>query len=148
MNIREFDYQNDISLYVSGDIEAFKESFPGITIPSILKSEIEHGFKSFCINDFNCAYTAVENEKPVGFVVVSIHYFYMIPQGYIESIYVDSDHRGNGISHELINKATEWARSKGANTIRLDVSLTNEIAISAYQKNGFIQTRIQMEKFT
>jgi ribosomal protein S18 acetylase RimI-like enzyme len=146
MEIRAFNKQYDIPLYVEGDVEAWKESYPGVTLPLSAMSEIERGFKNYVSDDNCCAFTAIENEQPIGFVIVTLEFFIVIPQGYISSIYVKPKYRGKGIGAALIGQAESWAKAKGAKSIKLDVSRINETAISTYEKSGFVTTRYQMDK--
>ena len=146
MEIREFDKKYDIPLYVEGDVEAWKESYPGVTLPLSAISEVERGFNNFVSDDSCCAFTAIVDEQPIGFVIVTLEYFIVIPQGYISSIYVKPKYRGQGIGTALIGQVESWAKAKGAKSIKLDVSRVNESAISTYEKSGFVTTRYQMDK--
>lgn len=60
--------------------------------------------------------------------------------GHIFLIYVDPDHRRQGIASALIDRAREHAKSHGQKQIGLQVFLANPNALSLYQKLGF-QTR-------
>lgn len=146
MKIMKFKAERDLDLYLEGDIAAFKESFPGITISHDLESQIRSGIYGIESHEDIDAFTLFENDYSVGFVVVSMQWFYCIPQGYIDSIYVRNDYRKKGHGKALLAKAEEWAVLRGAKSIRLDVSISNQQAVVSYEKSGFSSTRVQMER--
>ena len=146
MDIREYDETIDNEFYLEGDVDAFKNSFPGVAVPGSLISEFKHARSGISENPFKAGFTAINELGYLGFVVVSLMSFYNVPGAYVESIYVRESNRGHGVVEALLDKAQEWALSQGAKYIELDVSLSNERAISAYEKHGFIQTRVQMQK--
>lgn len=146
MDIREFDADRDIDLYVEGDVDSFRESFPGVSVPGSLITEFRDE-RLRLINDSHVAGFTAQNELgPEGFVVVSSHYFYVVPGAYIETIYVREEFRGSGVVGALLERAEVWAKANGARFLQLDVSQVNQRAIAAYEKNGFSKTRIQMQK--
>lgn len=146
MEFRDFTIHNDLELYVKGDVEAFKESFPGVTLPAEMISEISNGIRTISHLEETQGITAVEEHVPVGFVIVSLQMFYVIPFAYIESIYLEPTFRGTGVVDMLLSKAEEWGSSRGAKFVQLDVSIVNESARKAYERLGYINTRLQMEK--
>jgi ribosomal protein S18 acetylase RimI-like enzyme len=60
--------------------------------------------------------------------------------GHIFLVYVDPQHRRQGIATELIDRARQWAKGHGQRQIGLQVFLANENALSLYRNLGF-QTR-------
>lgn len=64
----------------------------------------------------------------------------------VSDLYVDSEHRGSGVGKELLKKVEAFARSKGANWLRISVMAQNSIARSAYEKTGFTELYVEMEK--
>ena len=146
MDVLEYMPIRDLDLYVKGDLEAFRQSFPGLSVPGPLRSPMIQELKALETTEYCAAYTAVLDEEPIGFVIVEMRAFYSIPQGYVSSIYVDKKHRRMGVSSQLLERAERWAKSKGAYSLTLDVSLVNEKALSAYEASGYTETRVQMEK--
>lgn len=144
MKILPFDLERDFDLYLTGDTEAFSQSFPGLSITPDIRTSIESGINGLPFAEGIAALTLVD-EKPIGFVVVSLRWFYTIPQGYIESIFVHPDRRGSGARKLLIDAAKEWSCQQGARSVTLDVSAGNTAAIEAYRSSGFAVTRHQME---
>jgi ribosomal protein S18 acetylase RimI-like enzyme len=60
--------------------------------------------------------------------------------GHIFLIYVDPQHRRQGIATALIDRAKDWAKSRGQTHIGLQVFINNDNALNLYQNLGF-QTR-------
>jgi len=56
---------------------------------------------------------------------------------FISDLVVLPAYRGRGLGRALLEKAEEHARRHGATTLRLEVLVKNEVAITLYQKSGF-----------
>ena len=54
------------------------------------------------------------------------------PVGYIEGWFIDEDLRGQGLGHQLVRTAEDWARSQGLKEMGSDTWLENEISIRAH----------------
>jgi len=63
---------------------------------------------------------------------------------YLGFMYVDPAHRGKGVNQLIIAALSQWARSRNLTELRLEVYYTNESAIRAYEKSGFIRHLITM----
>ncbi|WP_109853546.1 GNAT family N-acetyltransferase [Aquimarina sp. AU58] len=64
--------------------------------------------------------------------------------GYIGFMYVKDQHRGKGVSQEIIKYLCDWFASKNLEEIRLTVYDQNPRAIRAYEKVGFKKHLIEM----
>ncbi|MES2818518.1 MAG: GNAT family N-acetyltransferase [Pseudomonadota bacterium] len=146
MDIVSLDLQRDLELYLEGEVEAFQHSFPGVSLSHVQRAEMKASVVELAGNQDFAAFTALSENRPVGFVVVSMQWFYTSPQGYIDSIYVMAEHRAQGIGGQLLNAAEHWAAQRGARSVRLDVSVVNTTAIGMYESAGFGVTRVQMER--
>jgi ribosomal protein S18 acetylase RimI-like enzyme len=58
---------------------------------------------------------------------------------WIQSLYIDPDHRGTGLVELLIGHLTAACRSAGALDLRLYVHRSNQRAIRAYKRCGFAE---------
>lgn len=67
-------------------------------------------------------------------------------KGCLESIFVESDYRGNDIGDTLMAKAIEWMNSKKVQTITLDVGVGNEEVLSFYGRYGFYPRTIVLQQ--
>jgi ribosomal protein S18 acetylase RimI-like enzyme len=71
-----------------------------------------------------------------------------VPRHYVivESILVKSSYQDQGAGRILMNKIQDWAFSKGASSIELNVYEFNETAISFYKKLGYQTLSRKMSK--
>jgi ribosomal protein S18 acetylase RimI-like enzyme len=58
---------------------------------------------------------------------------------WIQSLYIERDHRGTGLVERLIDHVARVARSEGALDLRLYVYHANQRAIRAYRRCGFTE---------
>lgn len=77
--------------------------------------------------------TAEAGGSIIGFAVVTVSF----DEGYLQLICVDPDRRRQGAASELLSKAEEDARQKGARKIVLDVRASNSAALELYKKSGY-----------
>jgi GNAT superfamily N-acetyltransferase len=82
-----------------------------------------------------CGYARIEPAK---------HYLKHKNRVYLGFMYVDPSYRGKGVIQEIIKVLGEWAITKGETELRLDVYHSNEAAIKAYEKAGFMRHMIEM----
>lgn len=71
--------------------------------------------------------------------------------GEVKRLFVKKEHRGKGISKELLKTVEGYAKEKGCHTLFLDTRITLEPAVSIYRAFGFSIVfqqglYIQMEK--
>ncbi|WP_200800970.1 GNAT family N-acetyltransferase [Pedobacter caeni] len=82
-------------------------------------------------------YARIEKSKP----------YLRHPQyAYLGFMYVDPKYRGMGLNQKIIERLSEWSASKGITELRLEVYQTNEPAIRAYEKAGFVRHIVLMRK--
>lgn len=88
------------------------------------------------------------NRKPVGHMIISIKkshpIFNMEYYGRINTVYINQESRGMGISTKLKNEAFKWFKSKKINRVSLNVFPDNKVAINAYQKWGLTLSLLEM----
>lgn len=95
-----------------------------------------------CTNHRGCVMMAHCGEHTVGFVCVVAATRGESPDdpapfAWIHDIYVRATHRGAGVADMLMAKAERFARSEGAQVLRLGVLDRNERARRFYAKHGF-----------
>ena len=61
-------------------------------------------------------------------------------------LYVDPEHRHQGIGAALVKQAENWARERGDRQIGLQVFVTNKPALNLYQKLGYQTHSLSMLK--
>ena len=73
--------------------------------------------------------------KVVGYLSLLIHARRGNARVYILAVH--PDRQGRGLANLLLDKAIEYTREQGLNTLTLEVKTTNETAIRLYKKRGF-----------
>lgn len=58
----------------------------------------------------------------------------------IVAMWVEPDHRGQGLGEELLEAAADWCSEQGARELVLDVTETNDAARRLYGRAGFRET--------
>lgn len=64
--------------------------------------------------------------------------------GMIRRFAVHPDLRGQGVGRTLLNAATERALAEGCSFIELSVDVTNPSAHALYQREGFVEDRVEI----
>jgi ribosomal-protein-alanine N-acetyltransferase len=83
---------------------------------------------------------AEELEKEVvGYAVL----WWVLDQGELANLAVRTDHQGRGIGSVLLDQAIEHAKSKGVESLFLEVRQSNESAYRLYANQGFNQISIR-----
>lgn len=65
---------------------------------------------------------------------------------YVLLLYVDPDHRRQGIATALLTLGETWARQRGDLQIGLQVYTQNQAAIALYQQRGYLTTSLWLSK--
>ncbi|CAL4859750.1 GNAT family N-acetyltransferase [Microbacterium sp. MM2322] len=67
------------------------------------------------------------------------------PQADLVGVFVDADHRGQGVLDALVEAASAWAVAVGADGLTLEVHVDNARAQAAYRRLGFIPTGLVVD---
>jgi ribosomal protein S18 acetylase RimI-like enzyme len=59
---------------------------------------------------------------------------------HLVSMWVAPTHRRHGVGRLLVNRIIEWSRTRSAETLRLNVTSNNDVAIRFYERLGFAMT--------
>lgn len=78
---------------------------------------------------------------PVGYVVADTVPNHGAPLGHVKDFAVHPDHRGAGIGSTLMEAALAVLDEAGAGSVKLEVRVTNDDAISLYREFGFEHRR-------
>lgn len=93
-------------------------------------------------------YVAVINNEIVGSGYGQIRqnkpHFAHKEHGHVGFMFVKAEHRGKGISKQILNAIFKWFRLRGIIETRLEVYQDNPSAIKAYEKVGFKKNLIKM----
>jgi len=80
--------------------------------------------------------------KRIGFSIFSLRTDYVegadqSPTGYLEGIFVEPDHRGDGIAREFIKMGESWCKAHGCTQMGSDTWLTHKESRAFHKKVGF-----------
>lgn len=86
-------------------------------------------------------YVALDNGKPVGFTQLYPKYSSgaAIKNWILNDLYVGEGYRKQGIGHQLISAAMDFARSDGSVFVQLETAVDNYTAQSLYEGIGFVK---------
>ena len=90
-----------------------------------------------------------EDDGIVGFVMFDVELGSLATvrtRGLVHNIYVDPDHRGEGIGSDLLAAAERELADRGVDTITLEVMAGNEAARRFYRAHGYEPHRVALEK--
>jgi GNAT superfamily N-acetyltransferase len=65
---------------------------------------------------------------------------------YIYDIDVVPEARGRGVGRGILDRLEAWARDAGVERIALHVFADNDVARRLYQRSGYVETNVLMEK--
>lgn len=89
-------------------------------------------------------FLAYSESAAVGFAQCQLRHDYVegtesSPVGYLEGIYVQRDHRGQGIARKLLAACENWAKTQGCREFASDCELTNTDSLRFHLKVGFAE---------
>ncbi len=105
----------------------------------------------FVDNDDADALVAETKDRIVGLATVQIHdnpnalMFRPGRRAIMSDLVVDPELRRSGIARQLLVCVTEWTRSRGFNSLGLNVWNANEEGLAFFKTNGFVPRCQQME---
>lgn len=94
------------------------------------------------------AFLARRNDDVVGFATVTREddrYQRDVARGIVENIYVDPNHRDEGVGSALLDRAESALLAEGVETILLEVMAENEAARRLYADRGYRPHRLELE---
>ena len=88
--------------------------------------------------------SALEDGVLVGYLIV----YYVLEDGEIARIAVESDFRRNGVASRLLKELAFICAYNGVNKLLLDVRESNESAKAFYKKKGFVLDGVRKNYYT
>ena len=99
-----------------------------------------HAFiKERLLHDQSNIFLALADGQVVGFVQLYklYHYIKLEKQWLLSDLFVHPDHRGKGLSIQLIERSKEWCEETGACGLMLETEKSNQIGNALYPRCGF-----------
>jgi ribosomal protein S18 acetylase RimI-like enzyme len=81
-----------------------------------------------------------------GYIYLKIKKTSIGTYGMVHHIFVDPEHRGEGIASALMGKAEDYFRAQDIKKIRVTITMTNKPSLELARKFGYKEKRIVMEK--
>jgi GNAT superfamily N-acetyltransferase len=92
----------------------------------------------------HCAFVAIYESRVVGWIgLAQAIMIESMPFCEINGLVIDENHRGKGIGKLLVEKAKQWAKEKGNETLRLRCNVKRIEAHEFYRRLGFKETKQQ-----
>jgi ribosomal protein S18 acetylase RimI-like enzyme len=87
-----------------------------------------------------CIWTIAQDEIAIGYIALCFCYSIEFKgrDAFIDEFYIVPAHRGKGIGREVLSMLLEESRKLSLRAIHLEVSKTNERAMSLYSSVGFM----------
>ncbi len=64
----------------------------------------------------------------------------------VAELYVVTDHRGEGLADELLDRAADWGEERGCEHLGLSVTAGNERALAFYENRGLSVRRLKLDR--
>jgi len=138
VSIREV-RSNDMDSFV----ELYIESYRGLEEYAYTDEDNVREYFSWLLSRDPEGFLIAELDRPVGFVACDANWFSSFERavlGELHEIFVHPKYRGYGIGSVLINRAMNYAVSKGRKIMGLWVGAKNFHAREFYRRRGFIET--------
>jgi ribosomal protein S18 acetylase RimI-like enzyme len=93
--------------------------------------------------DLAPAYFLIHNHQKIGFFVLSLGYSpeHGGTDGFIDDLYIQPEHRGQGLGRQALNLAIEQSRAHNIRVLLLEVEADNHRAYQLYTTTGFTDTK-------
>jgi GNAT superfamily N-acetyltransferase len=110
--------------------------------PESSEEELHQSFRGILKSDRDKILFYKEQDEFVSFIHLSIRVDYVegtesSPAGYIEGVYVKSEHRRKGYSKKLLEIGEQWLIEKGCSQIGSDIHLDNQVSHAFHTSIGF-----------
>lgn len=105
-------------------------------------------YKKLANGEYGKCFIAYIDDKPVGYVALSIKNFGYRKSKYveIENIGDDPKFRSQGIGVKLMGEIVKWAKEQNATKLYVSAYWGNKRAINFYKKNGFYESGVELDR--
>jgi ribosomal protein S18 acetylase RimI-like enzyme len=84
---------------------------------------------------------AQDNNENIGYCIATVDGL----NGEIDSLFVETAHRGRGVDQELVSLALKWLEEQKCETVRVSISERNESVLDFYRRFGFTERFVVMQ---
>ena len=145
--IKPFQWRLHGSQVLEFQYEVYQCNFPGFVGGDGFLADYERQLRQAARNPYEGLWVVEEGRRVVGFAWASVISTLVDERlGYLKNVYVRPECRGQGWGEKLVAHAEAWMRVLGVEKSSLDVTVTNDAAVSLYQRCGYHAQRYRMEK--
>ena len=90
-------------------------------------------------NPYACLWVMTDGDRVIGYYDLWL----IFEQGELANIAIDTPYQHQGLGARLMKHMEDYARQKGLETIGLEVRVSNQAAISLYERNGFFTINVK-----
>ena len=140
MTIRSVSFPDDEALCAEAERAAFLDSSANVSDEQV-QASLDRVKKQIARGSY-WGYTAVENDVPVGLVLVDVE------EGatFVDNLYVVPSHRRKGVGEKLMRYVLRELQAHCVDEVELMLTANNEVAVGLYEKLGFSVSRFRMRK--
>lgn len=140
VEIRPVSLVDDEALCAEAERAAFLDSTSNVSDAQV-QASLDRIKKQIARGSY-WGYTVVENEIPVGLVLVDIE----DGATFVDNLYVTPNHRRKGVGEMLMRHVLKELQVHRVEEVELMVTANNEAAVGLYEKLGFAVSRYRMKK--
>ncbi|MBP3636728.1 MAG: GNAT family N-acetyltransferase [Clostridia bacterium] len=105
-------------------------------------AELEPEFVDLTQASEAACFLAYDSESPIGFAQCQLRHDYVegcetSPVGFLEGVYVQSEHHHKGVARQLVAACEAWARSVGCTEFASDCEIDNTDSLAFHLAIGF-----------
>ncbi len=149
--LRPFHWAFDADAICRWQTETYALNFPEFQFTDSFASAFRHDLRRAILDD--CHGLFVLDEGPSGgqscgfiWLVVCQNTWTDERYGYVNNLYIAPQKRGQELAGALLDFSDEWFKKRRVSRLRLTVTASNAAACHLYEKNGYRNTRLEMEK--
>ncbi len=146
MKILPYKAARDLDLYIEGELASIKNSMPNMKLEKYILDGIKESYQHMENSETLSGFTALYEQQPVGFIVVSKESQMNQPYGLVRNLYVGKKGKGRLVWKALSNHTEEYFRNIGIYKVAMEIYEPNTSAYGLALHEGFSVTHYYMEK--
>lgn len=101
------------------------------------------------MKDDSCIFVAQSGDMIIGYLcggIIEGEDYRILPiSAEVENTFIREEYRSQGIGKRLLERFTDWCRSKDVKKLKVKVSADNKLAINFYRNNNFKNYTLELE---
>jgi ribosomal protein S18 acetylase RimI-like enzyme len=148
MMLRKFSYAYDVDVVCSFQQDNYTLNFPGFVVDHRFLNSFRQDLRRAVDDPTHGVFVVEKRGDIVGFLWLVTYENGWTGEnyGYVNSVYVSPEARGEGIGRLLMEHTENYFRQRNICRIRLTVTASNDVAVHLYTSQGYTIARYEMEK--